>query len=97
MTLKSTKPRKKIWIAGNKGQCLISAGFVLPGNERNLLVTRAVRRRVKFSVAFANSFLFIYFFLGGGGGGRDRPRDKTSGHELSSRSRSLYSGRVAPS
>ena len=46
--------------------------------------------RVKFSVTLANSFFYCF-------GGRDGPRDKTSGHELSSRSRSLYSGREAPS
>ena len=33
----------------------------------------------------------------GGREGRDGPRDKTSDHELSSRSRYFYSGREAPS
>ena len=72
-----------------------------------LVITRAVRRHELSSRShFTNSFLFylfIYLFIhlfGGGGGGeegRDGPRDKASGHELSSRSRSLYSGREAPS
>ena len=40
--------------------------------------------RVKFSIALSN-YYFIFW-------GRDGPSDKTSGHELSSRSLFLYSG-----
>ena len=63
-----------------------------PGHRVKLWLYYSGRKaaRVKFSVAFSNSFLF--FFLG-----RDGPKDKTSGHKLSSRSRSLYSGREVPS
>ena len=69
--------------------------FYLHSHENILdeFLTRAVRRHeLSFRSRYQIYFLFIYFFLGGGGGGRSGPRDKTSGHELSSRSRFLYSG-----
>ena len=46
--------------------------------------TRAVRRH---EVSFRSRYQFFFYFFG-----CDGPRDKTSGHELSSRSLFLYSG-----
>ena len=56
-------------------------------------ITQAVwRHELSFRSRYQILFFFFFFLGGGGGGGRNGPRDKTSGHELSSRSRFLYSG-----